>query len=142
MLAATNMPFYNAQVAYGTDAAGVAAFDKSFMYFMFWFGILCVIYTVAALRTNVCLVLILSSFDVAFPLLTASYWYAGHGNLGPAINCQKAGGAFAFVGGLVGWYLFISLVLDGVDFPISLPVGDLSQIIRGRSDRNKRVDTV
>ncbi len=133
------MPFYNAQAAYGSDAAGVAAFDRSYMYFMFWFGILCVVYTVAALRTNVCLVLILFVFDCAFPLLTASYWYAGHGQLVKAVNCQKAGGAFAFVGGLIGWYLFTSLVWAGVDLPISLPVGDLSQMIKGKSERMNEV---
>ena len=132
------MPFYNAQAAYGSDAAGKAAFSLSFMYFMLWFGILCVVYTVAALRTNICLVLILFVFDIAFPLLTCAYYFGAHGQAAKALNCQKAGGAFAFIGGLVGWYLFISLVLEGVDFPISLPVGDLSHIIKGRSEKKIR----
>ena len=57
-----------------------------------------------------------------------------------AVNCQKAGSAFAFVGGLFVWYLFTSLVWAGVDFPISLPVGDLSHIVKGKSDRLNRTE--
>ena len=96
------------------------------------------IYTVAALRTNICLVLILFVFDIAFPLLTASYWYAAEGQAANAAACQKDGGGLAFVGGLIGWYLFTSLVLEGVDFPFSLPVGDLSQVIKGKSEKMQR----
>lgn len=36
----------------------------------------------------------------------------------------------------LGWYFFAFLMLAAVDFPIVLPVGDLSQGIRGYSDRN------
>ena len=33
------------------------------------------------------------------------------------------------------WYLLLVQLLEAVDFPITLPVGDLSQIIKGKSER-------
>jgi hypothetical protein len=32
-------------------------------------------------------------------------------------------------------YLFVTQILEAVDFPISLPVGDLSTVILGKSQR-------
>lgn len=40
-----------------------------------------------------------------------------------------------FTFSLSTWYLFAAQLLDAVDFPISLPVGDLSTLIKGRSSR-------
>jgi uncharacterized protein len=33
------------------------------------------------------------------------------------------------------WYLLAVQLLESVDFPLTLPVGDLSQRIRGKSER-------
>ena len=41
----------------------------------------------------------------------------------------------AFVICLLGWYLFTVFVLAAVDFPLELPVGDLSGYVKGASDR-------
>ena len=30
---------------------------------------------------------------------------------------------------MVGWYLFFALMFAGVEFPLSLPVGDLSRFL-------------
>lgn len=46
------------------------------------------------------------------------------------IACLQAGGACAFVAAMCGWYLFFALMLASVNFPIQLPVGDLSHIFR------------
>jgi hypothetical protein len=35
----------------------------------------------------------------------------------------------------MGWYIFLSLILLAVDFPFRLPVGDLSTIVKGFSDK-------
>ena len=34
-----------------------------------------------------------------------------------------------------GWYLLLALLLPSVDFPFNLPVGDLSHLITGASER-------
>ena len=37
-----------------------------------------------------------------------------------------------------GWYLLLALMLPSVDFPFNLPVGDLSHLIKGASERTAR----
>jgi hypothetical protein len=46
---------------------------------------------------------------------------------------SKTGGAFTFALSLCVWYLLLVQMLEAVDFPINLPVGDLSTIVPGRS---------
>ena len=53
-------------------------------------------------------------------------------------NVMQAGGATGFVVCALGWYIFTSQMLLSVDFPFSLPVGDLSTVVKGASDRNQR----
>jgi uncharacterized protein len=36
------------------------------------------------------------------------------------------------------WYLLAIQLLEAVDFPITLPVGDLSKVIKGKSERVRR----
>ena len=50
-----------------------------------------------------------------------------------ALTLQHAGAGLLFVISLLGWYIFIALVLMAVDFPYVLPLGDLSTRIRGRT---------
>lgn len=105
-------------------------------------GVLCLLYAIAALRTNICLVAILVCFTVTFPCLTASYFYAADGNMALSNSCRIVGAAFAFAASLVAWYLWFSMILESVDFPFSLPVGDLSKYIKGKSDKEKAAGLV
>ncbi|MDI1492706.1 MAG: hypothetical protein OHK93_004488 [Ramalina farinacea] len=61
------------------------------------------------------------------------------GNPGNALGLQQPGffasGAFAFVTSLAGWWIFCAIMLASLDFPFSLPVGDLSRVIKGASER-------
>lgn len=36
---------------------------------------------------------------------------------------------------MLGWYLFTVQILASVDFPLALPVGDLSGMIKGAQQR-------
>ena len=58
------------------------------------------------------------------------------------IACSKAGGAFTFVTSLAGWWIFFAIMLASLDFPFSLPVGDLSHIVKGASEKQKIKDAV
>ena len=40
-----------------------------------------------------------------------------------------------FVSAAAGWWILFALVFASVDFPIQLPVGDLSHIIKGTSEK-------
>lgn len=98
-------------------------------------AVLCFIYMICALRTNLVFVVIQFLFVITFSFLPASFWYAANGFPARAKNLQIAGGAFGFAGSCVGWYLLASLLFEAVDFPWVLPVGDLSTKLKGRKQR-------
>ena len=98
-------------------------------------GFLCVIYLIAALRTNVIFVVMFISLIFTFSFLAGSFWQTANGAAALALKLQIGGGGCAFVTCVLGWYLFFVQILDAVDFPLSLPVGDLSTLIRGRNER-------
>ena len=116
-------------------------------------GVLCVIYLICALRTNMVLVGILLPLPFAFSFLTAAFWYNAEGKASLAGRMQLAGASFIFVTDMLGWYLFFALMLAAIDFPIQLPgelahhncsyylltsyvVGDLSHRVKGASERS------
>lgn len=51
---------------------------------------------------------------------------------------SQASGAIFFVSQLLGWYLLAAQLLLSVDFPFVLPVGDLSHLVRGASERKNQ----
>lgn len=69
-----------------------------------------------------------------FCLLAATFWQTFTAPT-VAADCQKAAGALAFIVSILGWYIFASIMLALVDFPFQLPIGDLSQVIKGGSQK-------
>lgn len=138
---ATLTPFFNAMAAYDAAAtpAGTTppAFYASYAFFLLFMGVLCLVYAICALRTNVVFVVIFVTLIFTFGFLAAAYWYAASGNLHLSHVYTVAGGAFAFVTAMAGWWLFFALMFESVDFPISIPVGDLSTLMKGRSEKIK-----
>lgn len=49
----------------------------------------------------------------------------------------KTAGAVFFVTDLLGWYIFTFLMLASVEFPIQLPMGDISHLIPPRRVQGK-----
>lgn len=131
-------------------------------------GLLCIIFLICSLRTNVAFFVIFLSLTIAFGLLTGAFWaqaedFAGNAHyahkllvvrtlvilvfantcstldeesLKKLIGVQGAG-ASAFVTCLAGWYILLAISLAIVDFPIQIPVGDLSNVVKGRSIRER-----
>lgn len=137
----TLTPYYAAISSYtittadGTVKPDPAGFYDSFAFFLIFMGLLCLIYMVCALRTNICLVTILMFFVLAFGFLSASYFYAAAGHATISGTMTVGGGACAFAASMVAWYLWTSMLFEAVDFPVSLPVGDLSTHFKGKKDR-------
>ena len=99
-------------------------------------ALLSAIFLLASLRTNICFVIIFLTLALQFGLLAGGYWSLSSSST--AIEGAKlvaVAGSFSFMSCLAGWYIFAVQVLASVDFPISLPVGDLSQIFKGGADR-------
>ncbi|EJD54292.1 hypothetical protein AURDEDRAFT_94924 [Auricularia subglabra TFB-10046 SS5] len=102
------------------------------LYFLTW-GIVCALYTIVALRTNIPFVIVFLSLTFSFPLVAAGYFYQGQGNTDFAAQLFIAGGAFGFITSLSGFYIDIHLLLAAVDFPVNVPIFDLSHLIRSRT---------
>ncbi|THV48339.1 hypothetical protein BGAL_0254g00100 [Botrytis galanthina] len=148
--ASTLQPFYYAYGLYappgGTPVDGLktVGFNASFGFFLVFMAVLCLIYLVCSLRTNVVFVIIFFTLVVAFSLLTSVYWHTANGignkdatQLALANRLQIAAGATLFVTSLAGWWIFFAIMLAALDFPFQIPVGDLSTLIKGASEREK-----
>jgi len=149
--AATLQPFYEAYGSYApvgatSPAEGLATvgFTASFAFFLVFMGLLCLIYLICALRTNVVFVVIFFTLVCAFGLLAGAYWQNANGignkdaaALALAGRLQIAAGAFTFVTSMAGWWIFFAIMLAALDFPFQIPVGDLSTMIKGASERVK-----
>lgn len=160
--ASTLQPFYNAYGAYSPDPAepglGLATqgFTASFGFFLAFMGLLCFIYLICSLRTNVVFVVIFLTLVLCFGCLTGAYWQlanaaaattrgdkvAAASYAATAGRCQVAGGAFAFVTSMAGWWIFFAIMLASLDFPFQIPVGDLSTLIKGATERAKERDAM
>ncbi|CZT13968.1 related to Y.lipolytica GPR1 protein and Fun34p [Rhynchosporium agropyri] len=153
--AATLQPFYAAFGSYAPagepEAAGIATvgFTASFAFFLVFMGLLCFIYLICALRTNVVFVIIFATLVPSFGLLAGAYWHnalalstgsASHAET--AHKCQVAAGAFTFVTSMAGWWIFFAIMLAALDFPFQLPVGDLSTLIKGASEKVKTQESM
>ena len=38
---------------------------------------------------------------------------------------------------MAGWWIFAAIMLASLDFPLNLPVGDLSHYVKGASEKRK-----
>lgn len=142
---ATLNPSFAAFASYApADATSVAeglqtqGFNAGFGFFLLFMAVMCFIYLICSLRTNIVFFIIFLTLVLTFTLLTGAYWALAadfEGNAAFAGKLVKAGGACAFVTCLAGWWIFAAILLAILDFPLQLPVGDLSQVIRGKSQK-------
>jgi len=134
---ATLTPYFNASIAYDpahpAQSSTNPEFASTFGFFQVYMGVLCFVYLIVALRTNVVFVLIFTMLVPAFGCLAEFFFELGEGHVN--MTMQHAAGGLTFVTSLLGWYLFFVQLLAAVDFPLNLPVGDLSRFIKGASER-------
>lgn len=141
--AATLQPTFNAYSAFRNPAVASSTglesvgFSVGIAFLLISMGVLCFIYLICSLRTNLVFFMIFFNLVCAFGLLSGSYLQATKGKTALAGRLQEAAGAFQFVTCLFGWYIFLAIMLASVDFPLSLPLVDLSTIVKGASERRK-----
>ncbi|KAK7756676.1 hypothetical protein SLS62_001117 [Diatrype stigma] len=137
-------PSFAAYAAYAPEgeaaAAGMSApgFNASIGFWILWFNVLCFIFLILSLRTNIVFVILFFTLVIGLGLLTGAYWLMAEDIVGNAAAYGRllvGSGAANFVCAMSGWYLLFSILLTTVDFPIQLPVGDLSGIIKGKSEK-------
>lgn len=84
-------------------------------------GIMCLVYLVCSIRTNIVFFMIFFTLVLAFAMLAGAYWQLNNGNTALAGRLQIAGGACAFCTCIFGWWIFIAIMLASLDFPFSIP---------------------
>lgn len=136
----TFVPFFNAISALATDPAQPQVmsptFDASFGFYTLAMAILTTLFLICSLRTNVAFLLVFAGAWLGFVLATGAFWNIALGNLVMGTRLLKGTGGAFFVAAMVGWYLLFSMVLAQMDMPYcNLPVFDLSQVVRGASER-------
>ncbi|KAI9821211.1 MAG: hypothetical protein M1827_003945 [Pycnora praestabilis] len=140
---ATLTPTFNSYGAYSPDPSMPAeglnspAFAASFGFFLLFMGLLCFIYLICSLRTNACFFIIFLTLVLTFCLLAGTYWNLALGNAALAAKLQVAAGACSFVTTMSGWWIFFAQMLAALDFPFQVPVGDMSHLIKGYSEKMK-----
>ena len=98
-----------------------------------YMGVLCFVYMVVSVQTNICFFLMFLLLIPTFACLTALYF-----GIGANSTLLVSAGAMAFVISLLGWDLFFMQLLAAVEFPLILPVGVLSRFIRVDSGRKNK----
>lgn len=84
-------------------------------------GLMCLVYLICSVRTNLVFFMIFLTLVFAFAMLAGAYWQLNNGNTVLASRLQEAGGAFAFCTCIFGWWIFIAIMLASLDFPFSIP---------------------
>lgn len=138
-LGATLAPGFGAELPYeGPTGALGSAFYNSFAFFYLFVGLLSFVFFVCSLRTNVCLAVLFLTYTIAFPLLAAADWVRTKGDMNLAGRLTVGGGAACFVVSCCSWWAMIDGLMESVDFPMRLPMGDLSKVVpAGRGDVEK-----
>ncbi|KLU85893.1 hypothetical protein MAPG_04913 [Magnaporthiopsis poae ATCC 64411] len=125
-------------------------FNANLAFIFLWMTVLTVLFLVCSLRTNAVFVVIFAALTGALGSLTTSYFLlsaaapirngraaivtaAAAASKAQATSFSVVGGVCALVASMAGWYLLASTLLETLDFPFKLPVGDLSGWIKPRS---------
>ncbi|CEL03788.1 Putative GPR1/FUN34/YaaH-class plasma membrane protein [Aspergillus calidoustus] len=143
---ATLMPFFATGTNYsptGNSLEGqqTESYAASVAFYYVFLALLTFIYLICSIRTNICLFTALFLLVITFALTAGSFFQLANGEAELAHRLQVAGGAFNLALCFPIWHIFLTQVLEAVDFPIVLPVGDLSTVIPGRSQKVKRGST-
>ncbi|CZT14237.1 related to Y.lipolytica GPR1 protein and Fun34p [Ramularia collo-cygni] len=139
----TMMPEFATYAPFSDDPlndplAGIASAEWNANYGLWWvaFTILMFFYWLCSLRTNVVYALMFTTIFPGVACVAAVFIYAADANAQKAHDCQVAAGALLFCACVFGWYLFAALILPTVDFPLYIPLGDLTHVVPSLTQRN------
>lgn len=130
--------FTNYALVGETSGSGAASpvFQAAFGFFLVFMGVLCLIYLVCSIRTNVVFFTIFLVLVPSFGCFAGAFWEFAEGHFNNSLTLLKVGGAGFFVVAMCGWYLFAVQVMASVDL-INLPVGDLRYVDLNSSGKSR-----
>ncbi|KAJ5112208.1 hypothetical protein N7532_000253 [Penicillium argentinense] len=112
-------------------------FFATFGFFLVAMTLVIFFFAIASVRTNLVFFTVFLTLIPTVACLSAAFFALAHGDAATAATCEHVGGGLLLAVAFLGWYIFLSLLLLSVDFPIRLPMGDLSTRIQGFNQRQK-----
>jgi uncharacterized protein len=86
-------------------------------------------------------VLIFVSATTGFGFAAAALFYTAEGKTDIATTCLIGTGAGFFAADMLGWYLFLGMVIDIMELPLpSLPVFDLTNVIKAKKKSAEKME--
>ncbi|OJJ04453.1 hypothetical protein ASPVEDRAFT_135211 [Aspergillus versicolor CBS 583.65] len=136
----TQMPFFATGTNYsptGNSLEGqqTASYAATTAFYYVCLALLTFFYLICSIRTNLCLFSALFLLVITFGLTAGSFFQLANGAEELAAKLQVAAGAFNFALCMPIWHIFLTQILEAVDFPVRVPVGDLSSVVPGRSQK-------
>jgi len=116
-------PAFGVSGIYGADTA---EYNNALGFFMVIWTVLNTFFFIGSLPINLVYALIFGFVELAFGLVAASYFAAADGKAEQSLALKKAGGAFAFLAGMAGWYAMGHLMCRTALF-FEFPMGDTSR---------------
>jgi succinate-acetate transporter protein len=86
-------------------------------------------FLLGSLPLNLVFIAIFATVQGAFTIVAAGYFVAADGDAATAAALFKAGGAFAFASGLLGYYTVANLMCQEA-LKFSFPMGDTSRFFK------------
>lgn len=99
--------------------------------------LLSAVYLVCSFRTNAVFVVVFTGATMGFGLAAGGFWHLAAGGVATGSKLLVGTGGCFFAASMAGWYLLFAIMMAAVDMPFSVPVFDLSTVIKGASDRKK-----
>lgn len=96
-------------------------------------------FLIGSLPLNLVYIGIFFFVQLAFTLIAASYFAAADGSTEGQVALQKAGGVFAFLAGLLGYYTVGNLMCQEALF-FRFPMGDTGHFF-GQNNRDSVLET-
>lgn len=110
-------------------------YNNAVGFFMILWTVFVFTFLIASLPSNIAYILVFLFVDLGFLTVAASYFAKADGHAASALALQKAGGAFCFVAGLVGWYIVFHLLLQ--DSLLDIPLGDTSRFFAKKKSKGQ-----
>jgi len=134
------VPAFGVGIQYSTTGSNLAGMTEPgyFATVAFYYvalAMLTTIFAICALRTNLVFFSALFTLIFAFGCAAGAFFKLALGDAAAGGKLVIAAGAFTFALTMMIWYVLLVQLLEAVDFPISLPVGDLSQVIKGKKEK-------
>lgn len=122
-------PFFGVADSYEGGASSVE-YNNALGFFVLMWAVLNLFFLLGSLPLNLVYIGIFFTVQMAFTLVSASYFLTADGKATQAVAVKKAAGAFAFASGILGYYTVANLMCKEAFFGWSFPMGDTSRFFK------------